>query len=135
LIGLGASAIGRLPMGYVQNAPDLGGYGRAIAAGQLATVRGVALSADDRLRARMIERLMCEMSIDLDMAAAEAGLEVRDYFADELARLTPFMQAGLIKVDPHRIAVTEKGRPYLRVLASTFDAYLRTGRGRHSLAV
>src|SRR5262245_43099678 len=31
LVGLGASAIGRLPQGFVQNAPDTGGYTRAIA--------------------------------------------------------------------------------------------------------
>ncbi len=30
LIGLGASAIGKLPQGFVQNAPDIAGYARAI---------------------------------------------------------------------------------------------------------
>jgi oxygen-independent coproporphyrinogen-3 oxidase len=35
LIGLGASAIGRLPLGYVQNAPDIAGYSRAIAGGTI----------------------------------------------------------------------------------------------------
>src|SRR5262249_43170629 len=37
LIGLGASSIGRLPQGYVQNAPDIGAYARAIEAGRFAT--------------------------------------------------------------------------------------------------
>src|SRR5262249_6092166 len=43
LIGVGASAIGRLPQGFAQNAPDLRGYARAIEAGTLATTRGIAL--------------------------------------------------------------------------------------------
>ena len=55
LIGLGASAIGLMPQGYVQNASDAGSYTRAIAAGQFATAKGHALSADDRVRGRIIE--------------------------------------------------------------------------------
>ena len=50
LLGFGASAIGSLPQGYVQNAPTALAYGKAIEAGGLAIVRGVALTADDRLR-------------------------------------------------------------------------------------
>jgi oxygen-independent coproporphyrinogen-3 oxidase len=135
LIGLGASAIGRLPLGYVQNAPDIAGYSRAIADGRFATVRGLAISADDRLRARVIERLMCDMSIDLDAVANEAGFGRRDYFADELERLTPFERDGLVAIEGHRIKVTEKGRPFVRILAAAFDVYLQEKPGRHSMAV
>jgi oxygen-independent coproporphyrinogen-3 oxidase len=129
LIGLGASAIGRLPQGYVQNAPDIAGYSRASEAGQFATVKGIAMSADDRLRARVIERLMCDMSIDLDAVAG------RSYFADELESLISFERDGLVTIEGHRIKVTEKGRPFVRILASAFDAYLQEKPGRHSMAV
>src|ERR1700750_3040023 len=66
LIGIGASSIGRLPQGYVQNAPDVGSYARAIGAGQFAIVKGIAFSDDDRRRAAIIERLMCDFAVDLD---------------------------------------------------------------------
>ena len=66
LIGFGASAIGRLPQGFVQNAPDVGGYARAVASERLPTVRGIAVTDEDRLRGRIIERLMCDFSVDLD---------------------------------------------------------------------
>jgi oxygen-independent coproporphyrinogen III oxidase len=135
LIGLGASAIGRLPLGYVQNAPDIAGYSRAIAAEQFATVKGMVVSGDDRLRARVIERLMCDMSIDLDAVANEAGSGLRDYFADELESLIPYERDGLIDIEGHRIRVTEKGRPFVRILAAVFDVYLREKPARHSLAV
>ena len=135
LIGLGASAIGRLPPGYVQNAPDIAGYSRAIESGRFATVRGMAISADDRLRGRVIERLMCDMSIDLDAVASEAGAGPRNHFADELKSLTPFERDGLVTIEGHRIKVTEKGRPFVRILASAFDAYLQEMPARHSLAV
>jgi oxygen-independent coproporphyrinogen-3 oxidase len=133
LIGLGASAIGRLPLGYVQNAPDIAGYSRAIAGGRFATAKGTAVSADDRLRARVIERLMCDLSIDLDAVASEAGLG--GCFAEELESLSPFAQDGLVNIEGRRLRVTEKGRPFVRVLASAFDVYLREKPDRHSMAV
>ena len=70
LIGFGASAIGSLPQGYVQNAPTALAYGKAIEAGGLAIVRGVALTADDRLRRELIERLMCDLEVDVVALAA-----------------------------------------------------------------
>jgi len=135
LIGLGASAIGRLPQGYVQNAPDIAGYSRAIESGEFATAKGIALSADDRLRARVIERLMCDLSIDLDEAADEAYFGPPGYFADELASLIPFVRDGLVDIEGRRIKVTEQGRPFVRILAAAFDVYLQEKPARHSLAV
>jgi oxygen-independent coproporphyrinogen-3 oxidase len=135
LIGLGASAIGRLPQGYVQNAPDIAGYSRAIDAKRLATVKGVALSGDDRLRAAVIERLMCDLGADLDALSRAAGVRADTCFADELASLAPFARDGLLAVEGARMRITEKGRPFVRVIASAFDAYLREHAARHSLAV
>jgi oxygen-independent coproporphyrinogen-3 oxidase len=135
LIGLGASAIGRLPQGYVQNASDVGGYSRAIADRRFATVRGIALSPEDRLRGGIIERLMCDMAVDLDAASEEAGTTVADRFAAELKDLAPLARTGLVAVEGRRIAVSEKGRRYLRLVAATFDAYLSKNQARHSVAV
>ncbi len=135
LIGLGASAISRFAQGYAQNAPDIGSYKRAIGARRFATLRGIAFSADDRLRGRIIERLMCDMAVDLDMTGDEMGDVRRDYFDDELQSLIPLEQEGLVEIDTHCIRVTEKGRPFLRVIATAFDAYLADNRGRHSVAV
>ncbi len=75
LIGFGASAIGSLPQGYVQNAPTALAYGKAIEAGGLAIVRGVALTADDRLRRDLIERLMCDLEVDVVALAAAHGAD------------------------------------------------------------
>lgn len=133
LIGLGASAIGRLPQGIVQNAPDVGGYARAIAAGRPATARGVALSPDDRLRGRVIERLMCDLEADVAAIAAECGSDER--FTAEFLALRPFASEGLVAVQGARISLSEKGRPFVRLIASVFDSYLQQGRQRHSVAV
>jgi oxygen-independent coproporphyrinogen-3 oxidase len=128
LLGLGASAIGRLPQGFVQNSPDLGGYTRALESGQFATTKGTALTADDRIRSVIIERLMC------DFAANAAALE-DDAFDAALDSLVPLAAEGIVKIQGRRIVVTPSGRPFVRLVAAAFDAYLARGRARHSVAV
>ena len=135
LVGLGASAISRLPQGFAQNAPAVGNYSRAIAEGNLATVKGIALCDDDRLRGHIIERLMCDMAVDLDAVADESGFDIDTDFSDELDSLRPFQENGSVLIDGHRIRITEKGRPYMRLVASAFDTYLTRAKSRHSLAV
>ncbi|MBI4367581.1 MAG: oxygen-independent coproporphyrinogen III oxidase [Deltaproteobacteria bacterium] len=130
LIGLGASAIGRLPQGFVQNAPDLGGYSRAVGAGRLATAKGLALSDEDRIRSAIIERLMCDLGVDLDCAAGGSAR-----FAAEIDALRVLAGDGLLKIDGARITVTEQGRPYVRIAAAAFDTYLAASQKRHSVAV
>ena len=130
LIGLGASAIGKLPQGFVQNAPDLAGYSRAVSGASLATVKGLGLSDDDRLRGDIIERLMCDLEVDLDTVEGGAAA-----FAAELAALEPLVDEGLLTIAGARVTVTERGRPYVRIAAAAFDAYLKSGQKRHSVAV
>lgn len=136
LIGLGASAIGRLRQGFVQNSPDTAGYSRAVMSGRFATVRGVALSADDRTRGRIIESLMCnlECSID-DVIDQVAGDGEHESFEREIEALQPFVADGFVRTDGRRVMVHESGRPYLRLIAAVFDAYLPGSHARHSLAV
>ena len=135
LVGLGASSIGRLPQGFVQNEPAVGNYMRAIAAGNLATVRGIALSAEDRVRGHIIERLMCDMTVDLGAVSAESGFDIGTDFSQELESLQPFTENGTLVIEGHRLRITEKGRPYMRLVASAFDSYLKQSRSKHSVAV
>lgn len=135
LVGLGASAISRLPQGFAQNAPAVGNYSRAIAEGKLATVKGIVLSDEDRLRGHIIERLMCDMAVDLDAIADETGFDIATDFTDELESLEPFQENGSVQIEGHRIRITEKGRPYMRLVASVFDTYLTRANSRHSVAV
>jgi oxygen-independent coproporphyrinogen-3 oxidase len=129
LIGLGASSIGRLPQGFAQNAPDMGGYTRAIEAGVFATAKGIGLSDDDRLRAGIIERLMCDFAVDLDKIAPQ------EPFADALEALEPLAHDKVVAIDGRRIIVTDAGKPFARLAAAAFDAYLGRGGAHHSRAV
>lgn len=126
LLGFGASAIGRLTQGYVQNAVPIGEYQRRLAAGTLPIVRGIALSADDRLRATIIERLMCDHRVDLVQLGAA-------HLAD-LPALELLAADGLIEQDGLFIQVTPKAKPLVRSVAAAFDAYLGKSLARHSRA-
>ncbi|WP_186400128.1 oxygen-independent coproporphyrinogen III oxidase [Stappia sp. P2PMeth1] len=134
LIGFGASSIGRLPQGYIQNMPDTGGWSRAIADGLLPVARGIALDADDRARADIIERLMTEHAADIGEIAAAHGLPLA-HFSGSMADLGELVEDGLVEIDGARIRVTPRGAPYARIAAAAFDIYLQSGLARHSVAV
>jgi oxygen-independent coproporphyrinogen-3 oxidase len=134
LIGLGASGIGSLPQGYVANAGEIHAYQKAIADGSLATARGIAVGDDDRLRRTIIERLMCDLGVDLDAVAAGFGQDATR-FDGELAALAPLQADGLVTVAGRRITVTEDGRTLVRAVCAAFDRYLQRGEQRHSKAV
>ena len=114
----------------MQNSVDIAGYSRAVQSGRFATIKGVALNEDDRLRAHVIERLMCDLAVDLD--TIEGGTA---RFADAQEALKPLAEQGLVTLDGARVAVTDRGRPYIRIAAAAFDPYLNSGQKRHSVAV
>ncbi|MDR3497620.1 MAG: oxygen-independent coproporphyrinogen III oxidase [Parvibaculum sp.] len=134
LIGLGASGIGALPQGYVANEIDIGRYKAAVRDGRLPIARGVATTGDDRLRREIIERLMCDMRVDLDAIAAHNGFSGYG-FEPELSALAPLEADGIVQREGHRLSVTEAGRPLVRAVCAVFDRYLDAGEVRHSKAV
>ena len=137
LIGFGASAIGSLPRGYVQNAPTAAAYANEIEAGRLATVRGVELSADDRLRRDTIEQVMCDLEVDLEAVASKHGADPSPLIKSAAIGLPRFVSDGLAHWDGRRVKVNECGRPFVRSVAALFDSYLTEDGSRpsHSRAV
>ncbi|GLQ56601.1 oxygen-independent coproporphyrinogen III oxidase [Devosia nitrariae] len=134
LIGLGASAIGSLPQGYVQNITATGDYQKATHQGGAATARGFALSQADRLHRAAIESLLCRFEIKRSELTAAYG-----HAGDALFRTAQTIansdQDGLVSADVTRFSVTERGRPFVRSIAARFDNYLEAGAARHSVAV
>jgi oxygen-independent coproporphyrinogen-3 oxidase len=124
LIGLGPSAIGSLPQGYVQNAPGIQDWARNIQAGQPAAARGIVISSEDHLRRLIITRLMCDGYVDLDAVRQVEPTTSIDFAAD-IARLQPLISDGLVQVVDQKITITDLGRPLMRVAAACFDAYLQ----------
>lgn len=134
LIGLGTSAIGSLPQGYIQNAPTTVGYREAVLKGRLPVVRGVALSEDDRLRRTIIERLMCDFSVDLHELASEFRREASD-FKPEMEAVDALAEDGLVVRHGLTLTIPREGRALVRNVCAVFDRYLESGAQRHSRAL
>lgn len=132
LVGLGASAISRFPQGYAQNAPGTSQYVKAVRGGRFATVRGHVLTGDDRLRARMIEALMCDFRIDAEEICRSFGLgraQLEEYFAPVSKEF-----GDMVRIDDGGLEIPVESRPLTRMIARLFDAYAITA-GSHSHAV
>ncbi len=136
LIGLGASAIGRLPQGYVQNATVTADYQRRIGDSRLATARGRALTEEDKARGLVIERLMCNLAFPAGELRAQYPAQAEQLLAEAQALVTHDAD-GLVSADvgDAGFRVTEKGRPFVRSLCAAFDTYLGQGAARHASGI
>src|SRR5690606_10669145 len=120
----GVSAISHIGASYSQNRRDLTGWEIDIAQGRLPAWRGLELNADDRLRAEVIESLMCRAEIDVRDLERRHAIAFDAYFEESLGRLAALAADGLVTIDRERIRATPRGRFLLRSIAMCFDAYL-----------
>ncbi|WP_323779940.1 oxygen-independent coproporphyrinogen III oxidase [Thalassovita sp.] len=132
LIGVGASSISRFPQGYAQNHPSTGAHTAAIRDGHFSTARGHVFSADDKLRGRIIEMLMCDFAID-----SEELLECYDVSREQLENMLDKVETtfpGILNRKGLDISIPPKARPLTRIIARSFDAYDLSKAG-HSSAI
>lgn len=134
LIGLGASAIGRLPQGYVQNTVSTHEYQRLALEGLGVIARGVGLTRDDCVRGYAIERLLCDFHLDFAELRARFGADAEPVVEDAVA-VALNDEHGIARLVPGRLEVTDRGRAFARSVAAGLDAYLQTGAARYSQAV
>lgn len=132
LIGVGASAISRYRHGYTQNAPSTSTYQKAIREGCLATARGHAFTGEDRLRAWVIERLLCDYRVDIFAGAKLTDTPVPPLVAAAYAAVEAF--PGMVAYADGLFAILPQARPLARIIAKAFDAY-EAPENSHSSAV
>lgn len=125
LIGVGASSISRLPTGYIQNASATPAYVQRIEAGQLAGARGHVMTADDLLRARAIEMIMCDFRLDLPALRARFG-EAANQLRTEIAAVAARF-GDLVEAREEGLAIRTEGRALTRIVASAFDRHVADG--------
>lgn len=112
LLGLGMSAISDHGTAYTQNEKNLAAYQQALEEGRLPVVRSHVQSQEDLYHGRHIRELMCNFE-----TACTPSLTVMEHLQEPL-------RDGLVEIQPGRVAVTEKGKPYIRNICMAFDAYL-----------
>lgn len=132
LIGVGASSIARYPQGYAQNEPATGKYQERVLAGELPIAKGHVFDGDDRLRGRIIEKLLCDFRADLKAIAAEHDVapEVVIAMVDGLEDTMP----DTTTLENGVLSIHESAIPLARMIVKHFDAYEMSATG-HSQAV
>jgi oxygen-independent coproporphyrinogen-3 oxidase len=124
LYGMGITAISGFQNAYAQNHRDIPSWEKAVNARGIATMRGYHLSNEDRLRRAVINRLLCHTIVVKDEISREFSIDFDRYFEEELRRLGPFREDGLVLLDQGQIRATWLGRIFIRNLAMIFDPYL-----------
>lgn len=137
LLGLGASAISRLPGGYAQNAVATADYAARLTAQGLATARGRRLTEDDNVRAFVIERLMCDFAFSADAVRARFGPAAASVMLAEADAILAADMDGFCRRTGDGLELTPTGAPFVRNLCARFDAYLShdVGQRRHAMSV
>ena len=130
LLAFGVSAIAKVGTTYSQNAKDLNGYYGSLDRGELPVVRGFSLSNDDAIRRLVIGTLMCQFTLDFAEIETTYLIDFDAYFAAELKALQEFADLGLVEIRADSIAVTRRGRFFVRAIAAVFDHYLQADRNR-----
>ncbi len=127
LIGFGASSISKYPGGFMQNQPNIGLYKNTITSMEPATVKYCPTTRDDHVRGDIIEALMCnyeayipeEYDAEKDAIIEKLGKDVLEW--DSITRT---------------LCIIKEGYLWARVVASTFDAYLKPSpEKKHSAAI
>ena len=134
LLGFGLSAISKVQTAYVQNTTSFGAYKERLEKGIFPDERWIHISADDRLRGGIIETLMCYFKADCAEICKKHEFSI-DYLDRDLQKLAMMEQDGLVKIRDRTVTVTEAGAPFVRAIATCFDAYYEEGTSRHARAV
>lgn len=134
LIGIGSTSISQFTQGYVQNFKERTAWRAAVEGGRLPSERGIMLTDDDRLRARAIEKLMCQLWVDVDAVCREMGAAPGS-LADALETARFLQAAGICRIDGSIVSVPKEARLLLRTVAQCFDGRYKPAEARHAKAV
>lgn len=127
MIGFGITAIGYIQNTYFQNGKEISDYQSRISQGVLPVQKGFFLQEDDLRRRYVIQSLMCHFSLDKREFFVQFQVHFDLYFADAKMRLQELQEEGFLEETQDQIIPTAKGRLFIRLIASVFDAYLQQG--------
>jgi oxygen-independent coproporphyrinogen-3 oxidase len=123
LIGLGMSAISELSDCYVQQKSRLNQWWDAVEQQTAIVEKGCWLTAEDKLRREVINRLMCNLVLPYAEVEARHGIDFQAHFSDELAAMAAHEATGLVERHADKLVVTELGRLLMRNVCMDWDAH------------
>jgi oxygen-independent coproporphyrinogen-3 oxidase len=130
IYAMGMSSISQLKNVYAQNEKDENKYRERVDRGEIPTVAGYRLNADDQVRRFVIMQIMCNNVVRKDDVRDRYGVDFDGYFTDSLDKLGEFAGDDLLELLPDRLQVSEEGRLVIRNIAMAFDNHLERDSGR-----
>ena len=132
----GVSAISQLAGGYAQNTKDIELYILRTGNSEFPVDKGYRLSRREMVIREMITRLMCNYSLDIGRLALEMN-ENTEGILDliDKRQLEDFESDGLIESYGNSIRVREKGKLFIRTIASAFDPAYKPEENKYSKPV
>lgn len=137
LLGIGASSIGKLTQGYIQNAVDMPVYSDFIQRGELPVGKICSLTSEDFLRSEIIERLMCDFKADIPYICRKHGVG-ENRFDHVLANLDMLMEKNMLVISEEKIlTIIPHARLAARLICAEFDEYFSytPEKPRHAKAI
>ena len=134
LIGLGASSISQFEDFYFQNNVDRASYERAITAQNFPIQKIYKKTKGDKIRAKIIEEIMCYGSCDLSRTDG-----LKTLFLSEEKKLETLQSQGFIILnrDSFSFKINPEAHMMTRLIASLFDDYFapNTNEKKHARAI
>ncbi|MDF9893255.1 UNVERIFIED_ORG: oxygen-independent coproporphyrinogen-3 oxidase [Pseudomonas vranovensis] len=120
-VGFGLGAISQFDALYAQNALTLAHYLQQLGNDQLATCRGWRCEADDQVCQRVMERLACDLELDIQAIESRYGLDFRQHFASAWRQLEAMSRAGLVELGAGYISILPAGRVEVDAICQLFE--------------
>ncbi|TGL86028.1 oxygen-independent coproporphyrinogen III oxidase [Leptospira congkakensis] len=115
MLGLGSSSISETPNLFFQNQKLEMKYRKSILEGIIPILRGHKLNPSDQIRKQLILDLMTSWKVNVPS-------EMKSHVTDFLQEME---SDKLIQWQENSLSVTEKGKPFLRIVAMAFDEKLQ----------
>lgn len=120
-IGFGLGAISQVDTLYAQNTDDLALYCQQLGSDLLPTARGWRCEAGDQIRQHVMERLACDLELDILALERRYGVIFSRYFSAIWPLLEHLHQDGLIDLSERFLCVLPAGRHRVEALCALFD--------------
>ena len=132
----GVSAISQLEGGYAQNTKDIDKYIARIGNSEFAVEKGYRLSGREKIVREIITRLMCNYRLDWEELSTELkeSTEILKHLTD-YGQLESFARDDMLEYDEKKIIIKDKGKFFIRIIASSFDPAYKTGENKYSRPV
>lgn len=120
-IGFGLGAISQIDGLYAQNTDELERYQQQLDMNQLPTSRGWRCEEGDQVRHMVMERLACDLELDIQAIETRHGVIFRQYFFTAWPVLEQLSRDGLIELSDRFISILPAGRPHVDAVCNLFE--------------